>query len=386
MLADGCLVDNDLSLGSFMSDVIMMQRQRMSFSLLAALIALQPILSSCGGEGVASANNPVVVQPANSQTMDLEEFLYKGESIAYKRIDNPEPGLMSALNKLRLNSGSIADIIFTSLDYKNTNLPAVSALLLSKTPNGSLIIYNHGHDGLPTNEQTFAVDFINMALSEGYSVLIDCMPLTGLNAPNFEKTYYINPIGSAEISVIDESLLQWPIIHQLYQAIAGNGNFMHFFVDGSVFGSAYFGGRNMARPFYFNSINSDLQFNNVHYVGLSGGGFAGLISCGLYRYRSCTLIAGFLPFKYKITDLKNWGDSEQYADSFFSRFSYESLISRARGSTERLTLIYNDNDSCCFSNPAVRAFKDENPELRIIINESSVHGFNPEQVLSLVRD
>lgn len=72
-----------------------------------------------------------------------------------------------------------------------------------------------------------------------------------------------------------------------------------------------------------NGVQGLIRFNSVHYVGLSGGGFSGLISCGLYSYRSCTLIAGFLPFKYKITDLKNWGDSEQYADGFFYKFNYE---------------------------------------------------------------
>jgi hypothetical protein len=366
-----------------------MKREHVRFLfLVTALTGLLSVTNSCGGEGAAYSSDqmvPIQTQDTPQSTVDIGGFLYKGELIKYNKTNQPDNRLVAAVDNLPLNRGSIAEIVFTSLEYTNTNLPAVSVLLVSKTNNGSLIIYNHGHDGLPTSDQAFAIEFINMALSAGYSVLLDSMPLVGLNDRNLAATYYMIPKGGAGNTPIGESLLQWPVIHQLYQAIEGTGNFMHFFVDGSLFAANYFGGARKSRPFYFNGEYSNIQFDHVHYVGLSGGGFAGLISCGLYKYRSCTLVAGFLPFKYKISDLKHWGDSEQWADSFFTKFSYEFLLDRARDSSENFTLIYNSEDPCCFSNPAARVFKEDNPNLKIILNDYKFHGFNPEQVMSLVR-
>jgi hypothetical protein len=248
-----------------------------------------------------------------------------------------------------------------------------------------LIIYNHGHDGLPTNNQSWAVDFINKALQGGYGVSITSMPLLGLNAPDSPVEYYMIPKGDQGFTTIGKTLLQWPIIHQIYQAINGSGNFMHFFVDGSVLPAHFLGPNIKPRSYFVNDVQGLIRFNSVHYVGISGGGFSGLISCALYSYRSCTLIAGFLPFKYKIIDLKNWGDSEQYADSFFNKFSYEELIKIASRKSLKMTYIYNSDDECCFSEPAVSAFRGDYPHLDIVIQKRREHAFDPDYIISIIK-
>ena len=134
-------------------------------------------------------------------------------------------------------------------NYQATNLPSINVLLTSRIPNRSLIIYNHGHDGLPTNNQSWAVDFINRALQDGYSFLITSMPLVGLNAPDPAVEYYMIPKGDQGFTSIGKSLLQWPIIHQIYQAINGSGNFMHFFVDGSVLPAHFLGPNSKPRSY-----------------------------------------------------------------------------------------------------------------------------------------
>jgi hypothetical protein len=334
--------------------------------------------------GNLTAHGEIKPNASNDSISALEDFLYQDEEIEYGIIDEPDAHIQSILIKLPLSWEKISNVSYRFLKYKNTNLPAVNALIIPKNKNGSLIIYNHGHDGLPTLDQSFAVEFINIALSQGFSISIDNMPLTGLNQPQLHKIYYMIAKGNAESTIIGKSLLQWPIIHQIYQAIDSRGNFRHFFIDGSLSTAHFLSNEKKQRNYFKREASEDIKFNNVHYVGLSGGGFAGLVSCALYSYESCTLIADFLPFKYKILDLKNWGDSEQWADSFFGKFSYEYLISLANINSKKLTFLYNSNDECCFANPAALDFKNSNPNLNIIIVQSNKHSFNPTQIFNII--
>lgn len=345
-----------------------------SLSILLYLVIFG-ILTSCGGEG---GDFRAI------QKQSLEDFIYNGELIEYKKIDNPDNNLKNRIYSMPLNWDIVSEISYNTLIYKNTSLPMMNVLILPKNKNKSLIIYNHGHDGLPTSDQTFAIDFINLALLNGFSIIIDSMPLTGLNKPDDSQSYYMKVKGSNENFEINKFLLQWPYNHQIYQAINGAGNFMHFFVDGSLSSVNFYALEGRLKYFTINRA-PDIKFDKVHYVGLSGGGFSGLISCALYQYQTCTLIAGFLPFKYKISDLKSWGDIEQWADSFFNKFSYEELMLLANINSKKFSLMYNSNDDCCFSNPEALDFKKSNPELDIVIIESNKHGFDSERVFNIIQ-
>lgn len=343
------------------------------------LLFLIPLV---GVYGCSNSSGQEVVEQSES----LVKFLYEGEVIEYQNIDVSEEHINKIKVDLKINWHNVSDIKFSSVKYINTNLPAIAVLLVPKIKNNSLIIYNHGHDGLPTHEQSFAFDFIDKAISTGFSVLIDSMPLVGLNLPDNSKRYYITAKGIDSSPVeISQSYFQWPYIHQIYQAIKGSGSSMHFFVDGSLAAAQYHSNSTGVSYFNYNSNINAYKYNNIHYVGLSGGGFVGLISCAIFNYRTCTLIAGFIPFKYKMSSLNNWGDSEQWMDSFFNRFTYEDLINMAAQKIRILNFIYNSDDDCCFSNPAALEFKNDNPSLNILIVDSSKHAFDPGQVLDLIR-
>lgn len=208
---------------------------------IIALLLIPLVISACS---LASSTESIP-----DEKSPLEVFLYDAESISFNRLASPGASVRLAIENLDLNRANINEIIYTTISYSNTNLPSINVLLTSRISNGSLIIYNHGHDGLPTNNQSWAVDFINRALQDGYSFLITSMPLVGLNAPDPAVEYYMIPKGDQGFTSIGKSLLQWPIIHQIYQAINGSGNFMHFFVDGSVLPAHFLGPNSKPRSY-----------------------------------------------------------------------------------------------------------------------------------------
>ena len=160
---------------------------------------------------------------------------------------------------------------------------------------------------------------------------------------------------------------------------------MHFFVDASTL-PLKFMNNNFLLNVNVTSRSEFQRFDRIHYVGLSGGGFSGLISCAIFNFSTCTLIAGFLPTEFKVGGVKNWGDSEQWAEGFFSKFSYEELMRLAEKSSAKMTYLYNSNDSCCYSDPAATNFKNKYKEYDIRVIESSVHSYDPLLVFRIIKE
>jgi hypothetical protein len=334
------------------------------------------ILSGCGGGG--NLNQP--------DAISIQRFLFDNEIYTISADSNGSNLPSKITQAFALKENTIKSIEVFSIGYLNTNLPSKFAIINPQKSNGSLIIYNHGHDGLPVDGQVWAGEFFNLSLNHGYSILLTSMPLVGLNTPRADTEYWINAIGNYGQSAVDYRLLStWPIYHEIYQAIAGSGNFMHFFVDAAVLPLSFLSEKKPpAAIINSNGLNFP-KFDSIHYVGLSGGGFSGLVACAFVQYRSCTLIAGFLPTALKLGALKNWGDSEQWAAGFFSHYSYEDLMRMAAMNSPSTTYIYNSNDDCCFSDPAATEFKLKHPEYDIRVLPRNTHSFDPLYILNIIK-
>jgi len=108
-----------------------------------------------------------------------------------------------------------------SVAYDNTNLPQLS-LHIKRRGDARVLVYNHGHGGLPTPAEHFATDFLADALSSGYDLLITSMPLVGLNAiPNQPpEPLFVRTRDHAAPAEVDMALLaRFPDQHALFELI-----------------------------------------------------------------------------------------------------------------------------------------------------------------------
>lgn len=341
------------------------------------LILTSFIVSGCGGG---------TELPQGKAGVSVESFLFGNDKYVLSGIEVGTGRYTEMVENLNLNQEILSSIKYYFIEYTNTNLPAVFAVISPKVANNSLVIYNHGHSGLPGTGDTWAISFFELLLGEGYSILLMNMPIVGFNKPDYSVNYWLTPIGSNTKTGIGSDLLSlWPSFHEIYQTIFGSGHFMHFFVDASIL-PLKFMSKNFQLDVNVTSKSEFQRFDRIHYVGLSGGGFSGLISCAIFNFSTCTLIAGFLPTEFKVGSVKNWGDSEQWAEGFFSRFSYEELMRLAKKSSSKMTYLYNSDDSCCYSNPAATDFKNKYKEYDIRVIDSGVHSYDPLLVFRIIKE
>jgi hypothetical protein len=343
---------------------------------LAGITACFPLLQGCGG----AKANPSPTLPAPSES--LAEFTFGSEAITIADTEPPEH-VKKKIDDLGISQKDLAKAKYLAIQYESTNLPQLSLLLISKNRNSSMVVYNHGHDGLPVAGQAWAIDFINLLLARGYSVLLTSMPLVGLNEPIKNQRYWLDPVGGTSRTEIAQDFVEtWPTYHQIYQGIKTSGSFMHFFVDSPALVPHALS--NAQHPNLTVKISNAEYFERIHYVGLSGGGFSGLIACGLFKFKSCTLVAGFLPFEFKFAAINDWGDSEQWAEGFFTNYSYEHLMVLAEAKSANVSYIYNSGDDCCFADPSASNFKYAYPKHNIIVLNRSSHSFEPGYVFDLI--
>jgi hypothetical protein len=246
------------------------------------------------------------------------------------------------------------------------------------------LIYNHGHGGLPGQNEGFAKEFLQGALDKGFDILITSMPLVGVNRINSQSQYWAKVYGASEPTIFNSSLLSpWAHFHSIYEIIDDPDHYLHFFIDSAVIFSAITSESSRVSKINLLSEVKSIRhtYNSVSYVGLSGGATTGLAACAVFRFDKCILIAGFLPFYLRAQNINSWGDAEQTSRSFYSQFPYEKLMKVAAQTTRRVTYIYNSNDPCCFSNPEAGKFKGDFTEYDIRIMESNIHGFESSYVL-----
>lgn len=126
-------------------------------------------------------------------------------------------------------------------------------------------------------------------------------------------------------------------------------------------------------------------YEDVSMIGISGGGWATtLLSAMIPEIDRSISWAGSFPNEYRLFRL-DIGDLEQDGP-FYDRFDYWTLytlgeIDTEGQSTRSVTLVYNDQDDCCFADPAASAFQRDMRQFgrtKVMVVKSIGHVIQPK--------
>ncbi len=214
-----------------------------------------------------------------------------------------------------LNNLMKIDKITIEMEY---GVNSIAYLLIPEKSNQKLIIYHHGH-GEDFRENDRVLEFF---LEKEYTVLAFSMPLSGMNN---QPTVNLSEYGS--IKLINHNRFKF-LENQEFSPIK-------FFVEPIVISLNY--------------IDKNFEFDSYNFVGISGGGWTGIIYSAIDDRVSKTFsVAGSLPL-YLRTDSQNFGDYEQELPSLYSISNYlELYVLGGYGQDRTLIQVFNQNDPCCF--------------------------------------
>ena len=227
---------------------------------------------------------------------------------------------LSTLNNLK----SINKLVI-EMEY---GVNSIAYLLIPEKNNEKLIIYHHGHgEDFRQNIRIF-----EYFLERDYSVLAFSMPLSGMNN---QPTVEISELGI--IKLINHNRLKF-LENQEFSPIK-------FFVEPIIVSLNY--------------VENNFEFDSYHFVGISGGGWTGIIYSAIDDRVSDTFsIAGSLPL-YLRADPQNFGDYEQELPSLYSISNYlELYVLGGYGQDRKLIQIFNKNDPCCFAGEVSSLYSD----------------------------
>lgn len=237
-----------------------------------------------------------------------------------------------------------------------------------------LKIYVQGHDGDP-NEFNYHNQLRQIFLNGGCDVLSLSMLGLGLNAGTASF-----PTRFGELELTPEQA-------------SNHGNYS-FFYDAL---NPHLDPLSLFLYPHLNLIDHLIQQNNyddISVLGISGGGWYTVWLAALMpELKSSLSYAGSLPFAYRIFR-EHHGDWEQIHSQLYSVVSYLELYQLMRydssgNPTREAYLAYNDNDSCCFMNPAASDFKRQVEDLSfyplVIIDTSNSHSMNVSLVTRLLK-
>jgi len=347
-------------------------------SYLFLVLMLFIVKSVCAGPDVLGSSSWLEQEPTSLKYMAQQ----LAEGGAIKDLYRDMPFKFNAAPNFcpNLNNEYFKQLDFKlqrcfSIAYKKTNYQTYAILLSQKktsdSKNRKLVIYNHGHTWLDGARDKFTTIFLQNQLNDGYDVLFTSMPFSGV-----DKTNNLITLQTWDgLGEFDPTRTTNP--HNIFEVFdTGKTHYMRFFLDSAIVSTVYLKG----------------QYNYISSVGLSGGALTGLYVCNALQsiIKTCSLIAGVMPLKFKLTS-KNFGDAEQVSASFYSKFRVYDLIDEIyKNKYQKLYLIYNDNDPCCFDKESANPFRDEllnksyNKRLEIIIKKSNLHNFDPNLIKSLI--
>lgn len=234
--------------------------------------------------------------------------------------------------------------------------------------------------------EDFARQFIRGVLDQGYDVLLTSMPLVGLNAIDTTANYWAKVYGHPNPVYFDNALITpWVHFHAVYEIIDDKDHYMHFFVDSALIFSSLVDKSNLTNLKLVDASKvSGLpakKYDEISYVGLSGGGNTGLSACAIFNFKKCILIAGFLPEYLRVSNINSWGDSEQISKSLYSIFPYEKLMELAAISSKSMVYIYNRLDPCCFADPEATKFHNDFMKYDIRVLDNNYHGYDSQYLI-----
>lgn len=299
-------------------------------------------------------------------------YLYEDLDFIYESKARECPGIDNAFFK-KLNSYNLAcsRIIYKDFGFKSH---AVLIQSYSGEQTKKLLIYNHGHGGLPSTDDKWALELFNNLLAKGWDVLIVSMPLVGLDKLS-------NPVDvkTAEgIAIYDPKIELFGGVHAIFELMdVGNSHFMRFFIDNVV----------------INAIELQPRYAEISYLGLSGGATTGLYACALLQdaLSNCILVTGVMPANLRNSP-KNFGDAEQISSSFHLRNPVMKVVSELSLSNTRLSLFYNSHDGCCFDGDSAIQFKEMLKKRNLLqrvnlsVWESHQHSYNSQDIENILSD
>ena len=250
---------------------------------------------------------------------DLTEFFWNVGSLQRVQHDGQLPEIESDIYDSRYNdlqNLKRIDKLIVEMEY---GINSVSYLLLPEESNQKLILYHHGHDG----DFILGSNTIQFFLERNFTVLAMTMPLVGMN-----NQPIVGIDGFGEMKLIS---------HDQFNLLEKNKfNPMKLFIH--------------PIQVNLNYLDKEYDFKRYSIIGLSGGGWIGLVYSAIDdRISDSFSIASSLPFYLRV-DTRDIGDYEQTNVNLYKITNYlELYILAAYGDDRKHIQIFNKDDPCCYS-------------------------------------
>ena len=250
---------------------------------------------------------------------DLTEFFWNVGSLQRVQHDGQLPEIESDIHDSRYNdlqNLKRIDKLTVGMEY---GIDSVSYLLLPEESNQKLILYHHGHDG----DFILGSDTIQFFLERNFTVLAMTMPLVGMN-----NQPIVGIDGFGEMKLIS---------HDQFNLLEKNKfNPMKLFIH--------------PIQVNLNYLDKEYDFKRYSIIGLSGGGWTGLVYSAIDdRISDSFSIASSLPFYLRV-DARDIGDYEQTNVNLYKITNYlELYVLAGYGDDRKHIQIFNKNDPCCYS-------------------------------------
>jgi hypothetical protein len=306
--------------------------------------------------------------PSEISTLNEELSAREGIQLRNKLLDSIVP-----VDQVNVSATSNAEFEVIETRYYGVNVRGE----LYKAPSSSscLRIYVQGHRGNPNDfnyHNKLRRDFIN----QGCDVLSMSMLGLGLN------------IGEASFPTSFGTM----ILTEEQATHHGTYSFFLYNENPHLDALSLFLYPHMRLIEY--AIKQDV-YENVSIMGISGGGWYTVWLAALMPELDASVsYAGSLPFAYR-NDLRYHGDWEDVYSPVYRLVSYFQLyqlmlLDEAGDQGRKAFLVYNDNDSCCFMDPAASDFQERVSGLgfypQVILDESNQHTMNSSLVLRLLQN
>ena len=250
---------------------------------------------------------------------DLTEFFWNVGSLQRVQHDGQLPEIESDIYDSRYNdlqNLKRIDKLTVEMEY---GINSVSYLLLPEESNQKLILYHHGHDG----DFILGSNTIQFFLERNFTVLAMTMPLVGMN-----NQPIVGIDGFGEMKLIS---------HDQFNLLEKNKfNPMKLFIH--------------PIQVNLNYLDKEYDFKRYSIIGLSGGGWIGLVYSAIDdRISDSFSIASSLPFYLRV-DARDIGDYEQTNVNLYKITNYlELYVLAGYGDDRKHIQIFNKNDPCCYS-------------------------------------
>ena len=250
---------------------------------------------------------------------DLTEFFWNVGSLQRVQHDGQLPEIESDIYDSRYNdlqNLKRIDKLTVEMEY---GIDSVSYLLLPEESNQKLILYHHGHDG----DFILGSNTIQFFLERNFTVLAMTMPLVGMN-----NQPIVGIDGFGEMKLISHD--------QLNLLEKNKFNPMKLFIH--------------PIQVNLNYLDKEYDFKRYSIIGLSGGGWIGLVYSAIDdRISDSFSIASSLPFYLRV-DARDIGDYEQTNIDLYKISNYlELYVLAGYGDDRKHIQIFNKNDPCCYS-------------------------------------